>query len=315
VVGALMLRVPKRADADDCRDSGFILVAVIGVLLVLAIVAQGYSLAIQSHVRLANAEVERARALALAEAGVHLAIHNILEKQNSRSPNRAELVAPKTWDCRVGEDRLTIIVADEAGRIDLNTADSAVIEALLKGLGIERDRSTQLAAAIIDYRDSDDERLPGGAEAEDYKSLGLIGLPKNAPFDVVEELAAVRGIDEDLMRRILPFVTVYSGHSGIDPSVAPVALLSLLEVDSLGPSSSIRIGQRNFRLPHGIASPSPRRTYRILATGWTFAGGGAALEVILQLGAGRGSNYGIRRWQQVPVETGAERAAAALPPC
>lgn len=304
-----------RAGAEGDGDSGFILVAVIGVLLVLAIVGQAYSVSIQSHVRQMSAEVERARALALSEAGANLAIHNILEKQNARSPTRHELSAAGAWECRLAGERLAIVISDDAGRIDLNTADRAVIEALLSGLGIDRDRSSQLAAAIIDYRDSDDEPLPGGAEAEYYKSVGLTGLPKNAPFDVVEELSSVRGIDGELLGRILPFVTVYSGHAGIDPTVATDTLLSLLERGGSVPAASVRMGERTFRLPQGMASPSPRRTYRILATGWTDSGGAAALEVIVRLGIGRGSEYVIRRWRQVAVQSVLERPAAELPPC
>ena len=125
----------------------------------------------------------------------------------------------------------------------------------------------------------------------------------------------MRGIDGELLGRILPFVTVYSGHAGIDPSVASDALLGLLERGSSVPVASIRMGERSFRLPQGLASPSPRRTYRILATGWTASGGAAALEVIVRLGIGRGAEYSIRRWRQVAIDSVLERPVAELPPC
>src|SRR5690606_37495032 len=106
-------------------------------------------------------------------AGVNLAIHHILEKRNARSPGRGDLVAVGGWECHLGSDRISIVISDEAGRIDLNTADVELINLLLMGLGLEKERSLQLAAAVLDFRDADDERHPGGAEAEDYRSLGL----------------------------------------------------------------------------------------------------------------------------------------------
>ena len=52
--------------------------------------------------------------------------------------------------------------------------------------------------------------------------------PRHAPFDNALELSLLPGISLAVVDRILPFVTVFSGRSGVDVSIADPTVLSAL---------------------------------------------------------------------------------------
>jgi competence ComEA-like helix-hairpin-helix protein len=56
-----------------------------------------------------------------------------------------------------------------------------------------------IAAAIIDWRDADNQVTPGGAEADYYNSLQPPYQPRNGPFQTVRELLMVKGISSELL--------------------------------------------------------------------------------------------------------------------
>jgi competence ComEA-like helix-hairpin-helix protein len=57
--------------------------------------------------------------------------------------------------------------------------------------------SADIAAAIIDWRNSGGSLTPGGAGPDYYSSLQPPYLPRNAPFETVRELLMVRGVTAD----------------------------------------------------------------------------------------------------------------------
>ncbi len=83
-------------------------------------------------------------------------------------------------------------IVDEAGKINLN---AATLDMLNQLPGITGD----VAAAIVDWRDSDNEATADGAESEAYLLLDSPYACKDAPFETVEELFLVRGVTRALM--------------------------------------------------------------------------------------------------------------------
>ena len=81
---------------------------------------------------------------------------------------------------------------DEASKLNLNTATQEMLELLPR-------MTPQLAAAIIDWRDENDEPSPDGAEEETYQRLTPPYRCKNAPFESIEELRLVYGMTLDLL--------------------------------------------------------------------------------------------------------------------
>jgi hypothetical protein len=91
---------------------------------------------------------------------------------------------------------------DESTRLNLNTllalegqqADSA--KTLLLSLP---NMTEEVAEAILDWIDPDDEPRALGAEIDHYSGLSPAYKPKNGPLDTVEELLLVRGVTPELL--------------------------------------------------------------------------------------------------------------------
>ena len=83
-------------------------------------------------------------------------------------------------------------ITDEASRLNLNSANMDMLMKL-------PNMTAELAAAIIDWRDSDSEVTPGGAESEYYLLLDPPYNCKNGPFETIDELLLVRDVTPELL--------------------------------------------------------------------------------------------------------------------
>jgi type II secretory pathway component PulK len=83
-------------------------------------------------------------------------------------------------------------ITDEASRLNLNTA---TLDMLLKLPGM----TAELAPAIIDWRDEDNEVSPGGAESEYYLLLAAPYYCKDAPFETVDEVLLVKEASHEVL--------------------------------------------------------------------------------------------------------------------
>ena len=81
---------------------------------------------------------------------------------------------------------------DEASKLNINTATQEMLEALPY-------MTSELAAAIIDWRDTDSDITAGGAETESYLRYEPKYNCKNSNFETVEELRLVYGMSEDIL--------------------------------------------------------------------------------------------------------------------
>jgi type II secretory pathway component PulK len=83
-------------------------------------------------------------------------------------------------------------LVDEASKANLNNATAELLEAL-------PEMTPEIAAAVIDWRDSDSELTPGGAESEYYLLLPTPHESKNAPLETVAELLLVKQATSELL--------------------------------------------------------------------------------------------------------------------
>jgi len=90
------------------------------------------------------------------------------------------------------DQELQFGLTDEAGKINLNTASE---EMLLKLPGM----TAELAASIIDWRDTDSDVTAGGAEDEYYLLLPTPYHCKNGPLETVDEVLLIKGASADLL--------------------------------------------------------------------------------------------------------------------
>lgn len=85
-------------------------------------------------------------------------------------------------------NQLAFGLVDEASKLNANTAPVALLELLPR-------MTPELAAAMVDWRDSDNTPGANGAESETYARLRPPYLCKNANFETVDELRLVYGAD------------------------------------------------------------------------------------------------------------------------
>jgi competence ComEA-like helix-hairpin-helix protein len=174
---------------------------VIGVLHTASIdllVGKNYGDRIQAHY-LALAGVEKAEALLY---------QNARDRSRSNKNHSGELYnEPQQFrDVSLGRGVFRVFrrgrqdegggviygVSDEESRLNVNSADT---NELMKLNGMSPD----IAAAIVDWRNSGNNLTPGGAGPDYYTSLQPPYLPRNGPFETVRELLMVRGVSADLL--------------------------------------------------------------------------------------------------------------------
>jgi type II secretory pathway component PulK len=83
-------------------------------------------------------------------------------------------------------------LVDEASKLNLNIATTEMIQTLPR-------MTVELAAAVKDWRDADEDVTPGGAESETYSRLNPPYRCKNANFESIDELRLVSGAFLDIL--------------------------------------------------------------------------------------------------------------------
>ena len=213
-----------KAIPAPAMEQGLALVIVLWVVALLSIVAASLAFSMRTETTLAHDLVAQAQARALAEAGVYRGILELYNPDRLRrwrgdgSPHRI----------RFGGVPITVSLQDEAGKIDLNSAQRDLLGTLLRASGIDDERRDALLDAIEDWRDADSLRRLNGAEDQEYEAAGRTYGAKDATFNTVEELQQVLGVTPRLFKRLRPALTVHSHSAGIDVQLAPPAVLRAL---------------------------------------------------------------------------------------
>jgi type II secretory pathway component PulK len=95
-------------------------------------------------------------------------------------------------DLQSNIDQPAFGLVDEASKLNLNTAPLEMLQSLPR-------MTPELAAAIIDWRDSDEAVTTGGAESEMYLRRNPAYRCKNAPFESIDELRLVFGATMEIL--------------------------------------------------------------------------------------------------------------------
>lgn len=201
---------------------GLALVAVLWIVAALTLLVGSLTGVARTGVRSAIAVVETARAAALGDAAIQLALLELATDPSAASPYRQR-------DLVVEGVPVRLRTQSAAGFVDLNGAsEELLIDLLVFAGGLDPSAARTLAQRIIDWRDPDDVQAPQGAEAQAYAAAGVSYRPRNARFVVVEDLMQVLGMDLDLYERLRPVLTVWGGQAGVDPAAAGIELLEVL---------------------------------------------------------------------------------------
>ena len=193
----------------DQGERGSVLVLVL--VLLVALVSLALSLGLRTRVELSasQAQVDALRLRAMTDSAVELALAEVRRDQllgdtlgDAWRDDEARFAGYAFDEGRVwllctepdpGDGReLRYGLRDENGKLNINIATQQQLE-ILPGM------TAEAAAAIIDWRDDDDDPLDGGAESDYYLSLVPPYQAKNGSIESLEELLRVRWIDEAVL--------------------------------------------------------------------------------------------------------------------
>jgi len=189
------------------RHSGAALILVLWSIVILALLAGGLSFAIRQDLAIANLEKDRIVAHCLARAGVERAVAEIMDDtgptdalddtwcDNEPAMHEIELSGGTFSVLRDGYEAMPsgwYGAGDESAKLNVNVA---TLEQLLK----LPDMTESIAAAIIDWRDADEEAQPDGIERGYYASLTHPYEIRNGSFRTVRELLLLRGVTPELL--------------------------------------------------------------------------------------------------------------------
>jgi type II secretory pathway component PulK len=224
------------------NKSGIILITVLWILAILSLLALSLSKGASLELSLIRNSVGKVKAYAAARAGISYAQHLLAKSETDKDTlyqcgikfltGQTPSVVFK--GIKVDNDTHFDILfsgalygfpkkefyglEDEQGKINLNAIDGnnyIVLSKLLQQFDMKEGEANNLAAAVIDWHTEGDVafRSPQGnvqGAKDDYYMNQLLPYKcKNKPFDRIEEVLLVRGMTEDLFKKIKDYLTVF----------------------------------------------------------------------------------------------------------
>ncbi|MCH8235789.1 MAG: general secretion pathway protein GspK [Chloroflexi bacterium] len=125
---------------------------------------------------------------------------NWIDVEDGRQRCNFSILAPLVVDGRI--DGVRFGLEDESARVNLNTllvADAGAEDGGRRVLLALPGMTEEIADAILDWIDPDDEPREFGAEVDYYSGLNPPYAPKNGPLETIEELLLVRGVSPELL--------------------------------------------------------------------------------------------------------------------
>ena len=211
---------PKRSHRRAGRD-GFVIIAVLWILIALATLASIYSIYIGNSALALAVVDDGLQTEAAVSTGLELTAYRMTIPTKEPLPTRGAFVF------RLGRANVAVNFTSENARVDLNAASKDMLAGLFAALGAPSEAAATYADRIIGWRTAP-KRGEEASEDTLYRTAGRTYLPRGAPFAHVSELWLVHGLPPALIERALPFVTIYSGKAEINVFDAPPEVLAAL---------------------------------------------------------------------------------------
>ena len=186
--------------------------------------AGSFALSMRREAALISVLKNNAHAKAIAESGISLAEMMLL----SPDPSKVWRADGSIYEIRASDAIIRIRLQSEAGKIDINKADQAVLQSLMAFAPVDSEQQGKLVDAILDWRDADNLVRIDGAEKEEYQEAGLNYEPRNKPFESTEELQLVLGMNKKVLAWLDPLVTINSKQPRINYQVASKEVLQAM---------------------------------------------------------------------------------------
>ncbi len=185
------------------RQEGVVLIVVLVILVLLATMVGEFVYEVYTLNSLTHNWKERESLTLIAESTAEAVLEEVTPLLATADYTNERFIQIPLY--LPSEEEVEVIVEDEQARINLNRLiypngmDNRRMIALAKRLCKVVGVDDTVIDRFADWIDRDSvERLPGSEEGA-----------RNGPFYSPEELRYVRGVQEEALQRLLPFVTVY----------------------------------------------------------------------------------------------------------
>lgn len=275
------------------RTRGAALMLVLWLVALLAALIGAFALTARIESMQGRVLSEGTRLQELARAGVEYALVRVADPE----PGTRWLPDGRAYTWQFAGASIEVRIIDETGKVDLNQADPPLLAALMQAVGAERGQAERVAAAIVDWRDSDPmTQVNGGAEDADYAAAGREYGAKDALFESVAEVQQVLGMTPELYAALEPYLTIHSGQAVPSAYFAPEPVLRAMGLDPQ-PQMASRQGTTADAVQFVGAGSG---TYSIDSRARLGDGRMATLRATVRAGSGPapGSAYAALRWQE-----------------
>lgn len=270
-------------------ERGYALVAAVLSIAVFAAVALMILQATRGTLVTAVAEVDRARLTAAADAGIAMALQELMQED----PARQGPIDGTIRERRYGNYRLAIAVEDERGKIALNAINQRQAERMFLAFGLQGSELETAVDSFLDWRDRDDEPRLNGAESETYAPRGL--RARNGDLRTTGELALINGISRAVAARIMPIATVDLGiNREFDPRNASPIARDVAAADAASFDSDFGDAVAIDARPVNTFDTLIGRPMTIRVDAYDALGGHARRRMVIELNNADGPGYVVR---------------------
>lgn len=301
-----------RLIASESSQRGFVLVAVLWILMALSALTVIFSLYLSNSAQALAVNDSGLQVESVVSAGAELTAYRLL------AADPKERSAQREFHFGLNGADAFVSFSSEMARIDLNYAPKETLVRLFTVLGANENAAKDYADRIVGWRA---RPTPGTAndEAALYSAAGLTYSPRQGLFAHVNELGLVLGIPPAFVERALPFVTIFNGSSNVDLTIASPEIVA---AESKDPSMNLGGAANGASSPSGglaanAGTPNPGASspksdaFRASIQVKLRDGRRLTSEVIFALG-GDGVPYRVLSWQDELTSGQHQRRQARL---
>ncbi len=173
------------------RTRGAALMAVIWLIAILAMACVATLRVLSFDMRIASAKIHGSRARQVAEMGIAVGCNPSVKNNEDPLLHRVDEETGESFD---------VEIIPEGCRFNINAIllrdDKPLLKEIFSRWGLDIDTSQEIADALGDWVDADDNEALNGAEKNYYDKAGRINQPFNRPFYHLDEMSLVRGMDQ-----------------------------------------------------------------------------------------------------------------------
>lgn len=200
------------------KEKGVALIMTLWILVILAVIAMEFSNLVRIEAEVALNFKEDTQAYYLAKAGIIRAIG--LLKEDANEYDSLDEPWRDMFKENIGDGSYKISIVDKESKLNINEATYGIL------MGFE-EMEEEVANAILDWRDIDEEPRENGAESSYYQGLDEPYNSKNLLFDAIRELQLIKGVNDNLFSKLKDYITV---NGKININFAPQETLEALMV-------------------------------------------------------------------------------------